>query len=80
MGRRQKSPPTRLEFVGPMVRGLKEFGYPNVTAEQLKEALEAWLAGKRGHDLPHGVIGYVAGRNFDELEEAQPGALARLAE
>jgi hypothetical protein len=44
----------------------------------LLDVLQAWLSGKRGVFLPHGIIGMTAGQHFDQLEKEQPGALAAL--
>jgi hypothetical protein len=30
------------------------------------------------NDLPHGVVGMMAQRQFDEVEEAAPGILAKM--
>lgn len=69
---------TRLDVCKPVASSLREFGYPDVTADMIKVILDAWLEGKRNSQLPHGVIGMMAGRQFDEVEEAQPGSLALL--
>ena len=70
---------TRLEASWKVDRGLREFGYPDITGEIIKDVLDEWLAGKRDFDLPHGVIGVMAGRQFDDIEDAVPGSLALLA-
>lgn len=69
---------TRSDVSAPVAKSLREFGYPTVTTEIVKTTLDAWLDGKREHDLPHGVVGMMAGRQFDEVEEASPGRLALL--
>lgn len=79
MGQRKTKVVYRHDFVKPIVAALIDFGYPDVTGDQVTEVLDAYIAGKRGGELPHGIIGIWAGRTFDELEEASPGALARLA-
>lgn len=75
---RKKSTYTRHDMCVPVARSLREFGYPDVTTETIAEVLDAWIDGKREHDLPHGVIGMMAGRQFDEVEEARPGVIASL--
>jgi hypothetical protein len=76
---RKQRIPTQHEICGKIARALQDFGYPDVTTDQIVEILKAWLAGKRGKELPHGVYAIWAVRSFDELEEANPGGLARLA-
>ena len=76
---RKKSPMTRAEFCRPIAKALQEFGYSSVTPEQCAEVLTAFLEGKRGRDLPHGVIGMFVERQLNEVEEAKPGCLALLA-
>jgi len=61
-----------------VAKSLREFGYPDCTAEMISECLDAWVAGKRDLDLPHGIIGAFASRQFDEVEDARPGMLAIL--
>lgn len=52
-----------------VARSLREFGYPDVTAAMTREIFDAWEAGKRFPDLPHGVIGGFAERQFDEVAD-----------
>ena len=52
-----------------VARSLREFGYTDVTAKSVREIYDAWLAGKRFPDLPHGVIGGFAERQFDEVAD-----------
>jgi hypothetical protein len=61
-----------------VAKSLREFGYPDCTADMIRECLDAWLTGKRDLELPHGIIGAFASRQFDEVEEARPGSLALL--
>lgn len=70
---------TKTQVCQKVAKSLREFGYPDCTAEMIRDCLDAWLAGKRDLDLPHGIIGAFASRQFDEVEEAYPGALARLS-
>lgn len=69
---------TKTQACGKVAKSLREFGYPDCTAEMICECLDAWLTGKRDLDLPHGIIGAFASRQFDEVEEARPGTLALL--
>lgn len=77
MKRRTMSKMVACESVA---KGLRDFGYPDVTADTVKPILDAWLGGKRDFDLPSGVIGLIAGRQFDDVESANPGALSALTE
>lgn len=61
-----------------VAKSLREFGYPDANAEMISDCLDAWLTGKRDFDLPHGVIGAFASRQFDEVEDARPGGLRML--
>lgn len=61
-----------------VARSLREFGYPDVTTEMISECLDAFNNGKRDTALPHGVIGALASSQFEEVEDVNPGLLARL--
>lgn len=69
---------TRSGVAASVAKSLRDFGYPDCSTAMVKACLDAWLDGKRGVTFPHGVIGMFAGRQFDEVEEANPGALASL--
>jgi hypothetical protein len=69
---------TRWDVAVKVARSLREFGYDNLETKEVAEVLDAWIDGKRDHDLPRGVIGLMAGRQFDEVDEARPGVLASL--
>ena len=45
-----------------VAKGLREFGYPSVTTEQIAEAHTRWKAG----DKAEGVIQMFAFKDFDE--------------
>ena len=47
-------------------RNLRVFGYPDATAAMMREVYAAWLAGKRGRELPHGVLGMMAEDQFEK--------------
>jgi hypothetical protein len=61
---------TKREIVKSVSSGLIEFGYPDAKPPMITAILDAYLAGKRGSDLPHGVVGRFAERQFEQLEEA----------
>ena len=46
-----------------VARNLREFGYPDVTTEMVEEIHGAF---KAGTPLPHGIIGMMAGGQFEE--------------
>lgn len=69
---------TKTHACKTVAKSLREFGYPDVTPAMIYECLDAWLAGKRDMELPHGIIGAFASRQFDEVEEASPGTLSKL--
>jgi hypothetical protein len=69
---------TKSSACAKVAKSLREFGYPDATSTMIEECLDAWLTGKRDLELPHGIIGAFASRQFDEVEEARPGALAQL--
>lgn len=74
----RRSTITRREVAAKVAKALREFGYSDLRTDVVEDVLDAWIDGSRGHDLPHGVIGLMAGRQFDEVDETNPGALATL--
>lgn len=69
----------RSQVAYTVAKALREFGYPDCTEAMVRAALDAFIEGKREEELPHGVIGRFAGRQFEEVEQARPGVLASLA-
>jgi hypothetical protein len=57
---------------------LREFGYKSVTTAHIREVLDAWLEGKRESELPHGIVGMFAEKQFEECEKALPGSITKL--
>lgn len=47
-----------------IAKSLVEFGYPDCTAKMVKDTHAALLTGKRGADLPHGIVGRFAERQI----------------
>lgn len=70
---------TRQFVCDSVARGLREFGYPDVTSEMIGECLTAFNSGKRDLEMPHGIVGAFASRQFDEVEAVTPGVLANLS-
>lgn len=54
---------TRGSIYRKIATNLREFGYPDVTHDMIRECYDAWAADL---PMPHGVIGYIAKRDFDE--------------
>lgn len=52
-----------------IVLGLRE-SYPSVTMAQVAEIHSAWKRGKRGAQLPHGIIGRFVDDMLDEAVRA----------
>jgi hypothetical protein len=52
-----------------VAKSLREFGYPDATAEKMRAIYDAWEAGKRFPDLPHGILGGFAESQFDEVAD-----------
>ena len=75
---RTKTQHTKVSACATVARDLREFGYSDATGPMVEEILTAWLGGKRDNELPHGIIGMFAGRQFDEIEDTAPGHLASL--
>ena len=53
---------------------LREFGYPDATADMVREVHAAMLEGKEWPDLPHGVIGGMAEghiKNYSHIFEGE---------
>jgi len=48
---------------------LRNFGYPDVSAEMIGEIYDAYRSGLRGADLPHGIIGRFAENSLDLAAE-----------
>ena len=69
---------TKNQACGKVAKSLREFGYPDCTTAMIADCLDAWLGGKRDLELPHGIIGAFASRQFDEVEDTSPGTLALL--
>lgn len=46
-----------------IAKDLREFGYPDVTPQIVKECVDAWHAKE---PAPHGVIGVIVYRGLDE--------------
>lgn len=69
---------TKTDACAKVAKSLREFGYPDCTTSMIADCLDAWIGGKRDMDLPHGIIGAFASRQFDEVEDARPGLLATL--
>ena len=61
---------TKAQVCRSFAKSMREFGYPDCDEEMASEIYDAYKDGKRDNELPHGVIGMFAERQFEELEEA----------
>jgi hypothetical protein len=61
---------TKSEICEAIAEALRDFGYPETTGLMIREIFNAFVAGKRGSDLPHGVIGRFAEGQLKELADA----------
>lgn len=51
-----------------IARDLREFGYPDVTAEMVREVVEAYRRGDP--KMPHGVVGIIIKSKMDDERSA----------
>ena len=49
-----------------VARSLREFGYPDVTAQMVEDTWNAMKEGKKDADLPHGIVGRFAESQLSE--------------
>ncbi len=61
---KKKKDGVSLMACGKIAAGLREFGYPDVTAEIVRECVEAILRGDE--NIPHGVIGMFVKKGMDD--------------
>ena len=59
-----------LEACAKVAAGLREFGYPDVTAAMVRECAEAVLRGDE--KIPHGVIGIFVKKGMDDAAKGGP--------
>lgn len=52
-----------------VAKGLRDYGYPDVTTEMIRETHAAMMEGKSGADLPHGIISMFAADRLNEAFE-----------
>ena len=52
-----------------IAKSLIEFGYSGITPEMIAEVHAAYKEGKRGVDLPHGIIGVFAEHQIEDAIE-----------
>lgn len=52
-----------------IAKSLRTFGYPSANAQMIKDTWDALEEGKRGHDLPHGIIGMFAESQLLEVQQ-----------
>ena len=49
-------------------KSLIEYGYPDATQQVIAEIYDAFKAGKRFPELPHGIVGGMAESQLKEIE------------
>lgn len=49
-----------------VAKSLRDFGYPDADAQKMREVFDAW---KDGKELPHGILGMFAERQFEEVKD-----------
>jgi len=52
-----------------VARSLREFGYPDATAQMVHDTHTAMVEGKSGAELPHGIVGRFAESQLKEAAE-----------
>lgn len=52
-----------------IARSLREFGYPDASAQMVADTAAAMERGDS--DMPHGIVGMFAQRQLEEIAEAQ---------
>lgn len=63
----------RKAIVAAIAKSLREFGYPDADAAKIEDVRKAFRDGKRGEDLPHGILGRFAESQLAECDETHPG-------
>lgn len=58
---------TKQDGFEAVARSLREFGYPDATAQMVSDTYSAMKKGDA--DMPHGIIGMFAERQIDEVRE-----------
>jgi hypothetical protein len=58
-----------------VAKSLREFGYPDATAQMVSDTWDAMQEGKPEDAMPHGIIGGFAYAQLNEVKEA----LAKLS-
>lgn len=61
--------PTLNDALSAIARSLREFGYPDASDEMIREIWDAYQAGNRNNELPHGIVGMMAGAQFNDNAE-----------
>lgn len=61
---------TRKEVAEAISSRLVDFGYPDCSPEKVDEILSAYIEGKRGVELPHGILGRFAESQLEDLQKA----------
>ncbi len=65
----RKQKVTKEQVYEAVAKSLREFGYPDATADMIKDTHVALAEGKTGSDLPHGIVGMFAEKQIGEAVE-----------
>ena len=57
----------RQRLINAISKSLIEYGYPDAKPAMIAEIYDAYKAGKREFDLPHGIVGQFAGEQLREF-------------
>lgn len=60
---------TKQDGFEDVARSLREFGYPDASAQMVADTWAAMKEGKSDADLPHGIIGRFAERQLEEVRD-----------
>lgn len=63
------SKPTRQDAFEAVAKSLREFGYPQTTADMVSKCWDAMAEGKKDLEMPHGVVGAFAYSQLNENKE-----------
>lgn len=61
---------TRRDAFKAIAASLRDFGYPDASAEMASDVYDAIVAGKSGADLPHDIVGRFMESQINEVREA----------
>jgi hypothetical protein len=60
---------TKAKAFEAVAKSLREFGYPDASADMVRETWDAMKAGKPEDEMPHGIVGRFAFAQLDKARE-----------